>query len=113
MNLMILATTFAIIFFSVGMYGYHRHEAMWFWSSPVYQMKKIQFHDIETFNHKVGLMWILFAIFFFIPTPLFYLHIIRESIYVMLLTCILTIGLLCMMIYWHHLFQLHRDTKKH
>ena len=106
MNVTLLATILAISFFSIGVYAYRRKEVMWFWSSPTYQ--QLSFHDPVTFNHKTGIMWMLFGIAFFLPVPFRYFHFFKENIFIMLLSCILTIGLFVMMIYWHHLYQIHR-----
>lgn len=108
MNVIILATLLAILFIAIGIYAYRRKEAMWFWSSPTYQMQQVKFRDTMTFNHKTGIMWILFGIAFFLPTPIRYLKLIKESVFIMMLSCILTIGLLSMMMYWHHLYQTYR-----
>ena len=50
----------------IGIYAWNRKKPMWFWSGKT--VKETEISDITAYNHANGIMWIVYAIIYWMAT---------------------------------------------
>ena len=84
-------------------------EAYWFFHD-VNNPFDIDDKDIKAFNLRIAFTLVLFMGIFLIPTFCHMAHLIKESLYIMLMCSGMTILIFITMLYWHYLYKTY---KKH
>lgn len=93
----------SIIMISIGIYAYRKKEPMWFWAGSEDEVAKENISDIKTYNHKNGMMWILYGLSFFLPFMIAYFFHLTKWIFLLLNMGIIIGGMVVMMLYYQHL----------
>lgn len=100
----LLAIAIALLLLYFAYQAIISKTAFWFFhdvSNPFI----INGEDIKSFNFRIAITLILFAGVFLIPTFCYMVHIMQESLYIMLMCSSITILIFITMVYWHHLYK--------
>ena len=100
----VLAILIAIVFIYFAYQAFRSTQAFWFFHdvNTPFMIKK---EDCRRFNIRIGATLLLFAGIFSISTLFYITHVIKESLYIMVMCSGLTILIFVTMIYWHHLYK--------
>ena len=102
--IVLLAIAIALVLLYFAYQAIISKTAFWFFhdvSNPFI----IDDKDIKSFNIRIATTLILFSGVFLIPTSCSIVHMMKESLYIMLMCSSITILIFITMVYWHHLYK--------
>lgn len=100
---LLVNTICIIVFVSIGIYAWNKETPMWFYSGSEEKIEKETFTDIKAYNHRNGVMWIVYGIAYLIPIVL--QSLLNEVTFLIVFLFISVGGFIMMIIYYQYIYK--------
>lgn len=101
----------SFVMIAIGIFAYRKEGPMWFWSGTE-EVEKEFITDVKSYNHKQGIMWIIYGISLLFPPFIASIFELSKYVFVLLEVGVLVGGMLGMMLYYEHIHDVYTENNK-